>query len=253
MSADIRRSSDALRCPTRCSLNHRGRPAATRSTSALARSLVIAAAACALAAAPAAAAYVLRPATAGGDGQDLDPSRPAAASATAAKFAWKTTGTGVKTTCRLDSGAYASCSRSHSYSKLKDGMHTFTVRAKGGATTRSATYKWRVDTVAPTAPTVSGGTGTLDDRGRRRSRRPDRPTRAEAASPPTSTAARPNGGTTWSAAAAGTSANGHRQRHDLGAVPRARQGRQRLGLGAGERRPGRRGDGRHRCRRRSPS
>src|SRR6478672_12256782 len=153
----MRRSFGAPPTPTRCSLNHGGRPATTRSTSALARSLVIAAAACAIAAAPA-AAYVLRPATAGVTVKISTHPATAAASATA-KFAWKTTGAGVKTSCKVDAGAYASCSRSHSYARLANGMHTFTVRAKGGATTRSATYKWRVDTVAPTAPAVSGGTG----------------------------------------------------------------------------------------------
>lgn len=138
-------------------MNHGGRPAATRSTSALVRCLVIAAAACALAAAPA-AAYVLHPATGAAVTVKISAHPPAAASGTTAKFTWKTTGSGVKATCRLDSGAYASCSRSHSYSKLKDGAHSFTVRARG-ATTRSATCRWRVDTVAPTAPSVSGGTG----------------------------------------------------------------------------------------------
>lgn len=119
---------------------------------------MIAAAACALAAAPA-AAYVLHPATSAQVTVKISAHPAAASSGTTATFAWKTTGTGVKATCRLDSGAYAVCSRSHSYAKLKDGTHTFTVRVRGGATTRSATYRWRVDTVAPSAPSVSGGTG----------------------------------------------------------------------------------------------
>ncbi|HEY3765407.1 MAG TPA: hypothetical protein VGL44_09645 [Gaiellales bacterium] len=83
----------------------------------------------------------------------------AAVHATTAKFTWKATGSGAKSTCRLDSGAHAVCSKSRSYTKLKDGMHTFTVRVTAGGTTRGASYRWRVDTVAPTAPAVSGGTG----------------------------------------------------------------------------------------------
>ena len=165
---------------------------------------MIAAAACALAAGPA-AAYVLRPATAGVTVKISTHPATAAASATA-KFAWKTTGTKVKTTCKVDAGAYTSCSRSHSYSKLGNGMHTFTVRAKGGATTRSATYRWRVDTVAPTAPAVSGGTGTWTTAAV-----------AIAATGSTDTGgsgiasyqhrSSADGGTTWTTAAAGTSVN----------------------------------------------
>ena len=80
-----------------------------------------------------------------------------AARSTTAKFAWKTTGTGLTVTCRLGTGAYAKCSKSHSYANLTQGAHSFAVRVKHGSTTRSATYKWSVDTVAPTAPSVSGG------------------------------------------------------------------------------------------------
>ena len=186
-------------------MNHGGRPAATRSTTALARSFVIAAAACALAAAPA-AAYVLHPATSAPVTVKISTHPPAASAGTTAKFAWKTTGTGVKATCRLDSGAYASCSRSRSYTKLKDGAHTFSVRAKGGATTRSATYKWRVDTVAPTPPLVSGGTGLWTAAA---------VTIAAAGSTDTGGSgiasyqhrSSVNAGSSWSAAAAGASAN----------------------------------------------
>ena len=81
----------------------------------------------------------------------------AAARSTTAKFGWKTTGTGLTVTCRLGSGAYAKCSKSRSYANLTQGAHSFSVRVKHGSTTRSATYKWSVDTIAPTAPSVSGG------------------------------------------------------------------------------------------------
>ena len=128
------------------------------STAVLLRSLAIAAAACALLASPA-GAYVLRPFAATATSVKIT-TRPAAAVAnTTAKFAWKATGSRIKVSCRLDSGTYASCSKSHSYSRLAQGIHTFTVRVSGGST-RSASYRWRVDTTAPTAPAVSGGTGT---------------------------------------------------------------------------------------------
>ncbi len=80
-----------------------------------------------------------------------------AARSTTAKFGWKTTGTGLTVTCRLGTGAYAKCSKTRSYANLTQGAHSFSVRVKHGSTTRSATYKWSVDTVAPTAPSVSGG------------------------------------------------------------------------------------------------
>jgi large repetitive protein len=137
-------------------VTHGGRPATTRSTKALLRSLAIAAAACCLIAAPA-AAYVLQPHTAVTVKITTHPA--AATAATSARLAWKTTGAGAKTTCKLDAGAYAACSKSHAYAGLRNGLHTFTVRAKSGSTTRTASYTWRVDTVAPTAVAVSGGTG----------------------------------------------------------------------------------------------
>ncbi len=128
-----------------------------RSTAVLLRSLAIAAAACALVASPA-GAYVLRPFAAPATTVKITTHPPAASRNAAAKFAWKATGSKIKVSCRLDSGQYASCSKSHSYSHIAQGTHTFTVRVMGGAT-RSASYRWRVDTTAPTAPAVGGGTG----------------------------------------------------------------------------------------------
>ena len=221
-------------------MNHGGRPAATRSTTALARSLGIAAAACALAAAPA-AAYVLHPATSAPVTVKISTHPPAASAGTTAKFAWKTTGTGVKATCRLDFGAYASCSRSRSYTKLKDGAHTFSVRAKGGATTRSATYKWRVDTVAPTPPLVSGGTGLWTAAA---------VTIAAAGSTDTGGSgiasyqhrSSVNAGSSWSAAAAGASANVTANGTTWVQFRALDKAGNASAVGTGERRPGRRGE-----------
>ena len=117
------------------------------STAVLLRSLAIAAAACALLASPA-GAYVLRPFAATATSVKITTHPAAAVANTTAKFAWKATGSKIKVSCRLDSGTYASCSKSHSYSHLAQGMHTFTVRVSGGST-RSASYRWRVDTTAP--------------------------------------------------------------------------------------------------------
>jgi hypothetical protein len=140
-------------------VNDRGRPAWAQSTSAaLARCLGIAAAACALVAAPA-AAYVLQHSTAA-VAVKLSAHPPAAARSTTAKFAWTTAGKPTAVACKLDSGAYRACARSHSYTKLKQGAHAFTVRVTRGATHKTTAYKWRVDTVAPTAPTVTGGSSS---------------------------------------------------------------------------------------------
>jgi hypothetical protein len=121
----------------------------------LLRSCAIAAAACAVAAAPAAAQPLTPFATATLSVKIT--SHPAAFSrTTTAAFAWRTSGTGT-VSCRLDAGSYAKCSKKHSYSGLADGAHTFTVRIKTRHSSRSAVYRWMVDTVSPTDPIVSGG------------------------------------------------------------------------------------------------
>jgi hypothetical protein len=52
--------------------------------------------------------------------------------------------------CKLDGGAYASCSSPVALSGLDDGPHTFAVHAVDGASTGpAATYTWTVDTSAP--------------------------------------------------------------------------------------------------------
>ena len=119
------------------------------------RSITIAVLACLVMAAPA-AARALIPATTSVSVKIT--THPAAqARSTTAKFGWKATGKTLSVSCRLGSGAYAKCSKSHSYPNLKQGAHSFTVRVRSGSTTRTALYKWSVDTVAPTAPSVSGG------------------------------------------------------------------------------------------------
>jgi hypothetical protein len=56
--------------------------------------------------------------------------------------------------CRLDGGAWASCSSSKSYSSLSDGQHTFYVRARDIASTVDATPASRTFTVDTQSPTL---------------------------------------------------------------------------------------------------
>lgn len=60
--------------------------------------------------------------------------------------------------CKLDSGAWAACGRTFDVQSLAEGVHTARVRLimkDGRKATASAT--WRVDSVAPEAPTLVGG------------------------------------------------------------------------------------------------
>lgn len=54
--------------------------------------------------------------------------------------------------CKLDAGAYATCSSPHNIANLSDGSHTFSVVGVDIAGNRSApaSYSWIVDTVLPT-------------------------------------------------------------------------------------------------------
>ena len=247
----MREGAAAPPISSRCSVNDRGRPAWAQSTSAaLARCLGIAAAACALAAAPA-AAYVLQQSTAAAVTVKLSSHPPAAARSTTAKFGWKTTGTPTAVACRLDSGAYksvravallhqAETGHAHLHRAGDQGRHPQDgrlqvagrhrrpdrsdrhrrrLRMDGG---RRHPRRRRVDRhgrkrgrLLP-ASQLGQRRRLLDDRGRRHDRQ------------------------------------GHRQRHHLGAVPGAGQGRERLGVGARHRpaRPPRRRStpSRRRCR-----
>lgn len=80
-------------------------------------------------------------------------SAPPATSGPSATLAFTTSDSTAGFECRLDSGAWASCSSPRTYSNLAHGAHTAEVRAVDGAgntsTTTSAT--WTVDATAPTA------------------------------------------------------------------------------------------------------
>jgi hypothetical protein len=76
-----------------------------------------------------------------------------------ANFGWSTTGIVGETRCRIDLHAYTYCpGHPAGYRGLADGHHTFTIRIRNGyKVTATASFNWLVDTVAPSDPTVSGG------------------------------------------------------------------------------------------------
>ncbi len=76
---------------------------------------------------------------------------------TTAKFSWTTHGPVLRTLCALDRGRFVKCRRSRTYKKLKNGLHTLRVQAIGAHSKWTATYRWRVDTILPTAPSAVGG------------------------------------------------------------------------------------------------
>jgi hypothetical protein len=67
--------------------------------------------------------------------------------------------------CAVDGGSYVACTSPVTISGLSDGPHTFSVRqtdAAGNQGTAVASAAWKVDTVAPAVPTVTGApTGTV--------------------------------------------------------------------------------------------
>lgn len=75
---------------------------------------------------------------------------------TSASFGFSSSETGSTFQCKLDGGAFASCASPKSYTNLKNGSHTFKVRAidvTGNVDTTPAVRSWKVDTIKPT---VSG-------------------------------------------------------------------------------------------------
>ena len=76
--------------------------------------------------------------------------KPSSPSANASPSFSFTGGGGIGYECRIDGGAFASCSSPTGYSGLANGTHTISVRAVQGSFTGPATtYTWIVDTTAP--------------------------------------------------------------------------------------------------------
>ncbi len=86
----------------------------------------------------------------------IDSSPPDPSSSTSASFSFSDSEAGVSFHCRLDGGAFSTCSSPQSYNGLGEGVHSFQVKARDAAGNEStpAGYSWTVDTDAPPSPTI---------------------------------------------------------------------------------------------------
>jgi len=93
-------------------------------------------------------------------------SAPASLSASgSADFAFSSPDGGTTFECRLDTGAFASCSSPLTYSGLADGAHDVDVRAidaAGNVDPTPASHGWTVDTTPPESAIDSGPSGTAE-------------------------------------------------------------------------------------------
>jgi hypothetical protein len=92
------------------------------------------------------------------------PSGPAnPTTSTSASLAFSSTESGSTFQCKLDAGAYASCTSPKSYSGLSTGSHTFSVRATdaaGNTDASPATWTWTINPPSDTTPpdtTITSG------------------------------------------------------------------------------------------------
>src|SRR4051794_33814415 len=80
---------------------------------------------------------------------------PQASNSRTATFAW-TAVSGTSYTCSLDGARAAACTTPKSYSALAVGNHTWRLNAnRTGFRSSTATWSWRIDVLAPTAPTLT--------------------------------------------------------------------------------------------------
>jgi hypothetical protein len=80
---------------------------------------------------------------------------------TSANFVFTSNKEGSTFQCRLDGGAFSSCSSPKGYSNLADGRHTFGVKATDllGHEGLETVYSWTIDTVPPVTTITSGPAG----------------------------------------------------------------------------------------------
>jgi large repetitive protein len=83
----------------------------------------------------------------------IESAPPAYSNSGSAVFTFSTSAEGATFECRLNEGAFATCSSPQSYAGLADGEHSFEVYAKDTAGNQGSPtgYGWTVDTVAPNA------------------------------------------------------------------------------------------------------
>src|SRR5205823_6236630 len=83
-----------------------------------------------------------------------NPTNPTNSTAASLSFTGEAGGTFE---CKLDAGAFGSCTSPKAYVGLADGSHTFQVRQRdtAGNTGPAASYTWAIDTTAPAAPNIT--------------------------------------------------------------------------------------------------
>ncbi len=86
---------------------------------------------------------------------------PALSNATGAELAFTSSEAGSTFECRLDGGAFITCTNPKVYTNLEEGAHTFEVRSQdavGNVDASPAAYTWTVDLTAPTGSvTINAG------------------------------------------------------------------------------------------------
>jgi hypothetical protein len=75
-----------------------------------------------------------------------------------ARFIFTDAEANVTFLCKLDGRAFSSCTSPEWYFNLADGSHTFQVQARdaAGNTSGTTSYTWKIDTLAPPTPSLTG-------------------------------------------------------------------------------------------------